>query len=78
MPTWPRNGFQVAVGSDMLGAHTLAVSRNGRLYSPGAQGGTRAEAARCTCEVVRARKSRLQVGATAQPVASAALPTHPG
>lgn len=27
------NVVQVAVGSDMLGAHTLAVSRNGRLYS---------------------------------------------
>jgi len=25
---------KVAVGSDMLGAHTLAISRNGRLYSP--------------------------------------------
>lgn len=29
------NVVQVAVGSDMLGAHTLAVSRNGRLYSWG-------------------------------------------
>ena len=28
---------EVAVGSDMLGAHTLAVSRNGRLYSKGTQ-----------------------------------------
>ncbi|CAJ1419039.1 unnamed protein product [Effrenium voratum] len=29
------NVVQVSVGSDMLGAHTLAVSRNGRLYSWG-------------------------------------------
>ena len=29
------NVVQVAVGSDMLGAHTLAISRNGRLYSWG-------------------------------------------
>ena len=56
----------MSVGSDMLGAHTLAVSRNGRLYSLGTQG--------VSCLKLRLRYVRPEAGAMDLHVALGVLP----